>query len=116
MVTSSRVMIWNDPSFGLDAMKPIGPLSRAGTAFPKTDCCFHARIPDWGGYSSPYDGEERSEIRRFHQLNRDCLLESAKERSREMFVFGLVVLTSAWPVIYMVVTVVKLLLKGPPLQ
>jgi len=31
-------------------------------------------------------------------------------------VFALVVLASAWPVIYMVVTVVKLLSKGRPLQ
>jgi len=31
-------------------------------------------------------------------------------------VFALIVLASAWPVIYMVVTVVKLLGKGRPLQ
>jgi hypothetical protein len=29
-------------------------------------------------------------------------------------VFALIVLTSAWPVLYMVVTVVKLLSKGRP--
>jgi hypothetical protein len=33
-----------------------------------------------------------------------------------MFVFALVVLAAAWPVAYMVVTVVKLLLKGHPLD
>ena len=32
-----------------------------------------------------------------------------------MAVFGVVVIASAWPVIYMVITVVKLLLKGRPL-
>jgi hypothetical protein len=31
-------------------------------------------------------------------------------------VFALIVLTSAWPVLYMVVTVVKLLSKGRPLD
>jgi len=31
-------------------------------------------------------------------------------------VFGFIVLTAAWPVIYMIVTVVKLLSKGRPLD
>jgi hypothetical protein len=31
-------------------------------------------------------------------------------------VFAFIVVTAAWPVIYMVVTVVKLLSKGRPLQ
>jgi len=43
-------------------------------------------------------------------------LESARERTKEAFVFALVVLTAAWPVIYMVVTVVRLLSKGRPLN
>jgi hypothetical protein len=33
-----------------------------------------------------------------------------------MAVFALIVLTSAWPVLYMVVTVVKLLIRGRPLD
>jgi hypothetical protein len=33
-----------------------------------------------------------------------------------MTVFAAVVIASAWPVIYMIVTVVKLLLKGRPLD
>jgi hypothetical protein len=33
-----------------------------------------------------------------------------------MVVFAFIVVTAAWPVIYMVVTVVKLLSKGRPLQ
>jgi hypothetical protein len=43
------------------------------------------------------------------------MAESRRERATEMAVFALVVLASAWPVIYMVVTVVKLLLRGRPL-
>lgn len=43
-------------------------------------------------------------------------MESARERAKEMVVFAIVVLASAWPVIYMVVTVVKLLSKGRPLD
>jgi hypothetical protein len=33
-----------------------------------------------------------------------------------MAVFAVIVLTSAWPVVYMIVTVVKLLGKGQPLN
>jgi hypothetical protein len=33
-----------------------------------------------------------------------------------MAAFAVIVLTSAWPVVYMVVTVVKLLSKGRPLN
>lgn len=44
------------------------------------------------------------------------MMISARERATEMVVFALVVLASAWPVIYMVITVVKLLLKGRPLD
>jgi hypothetical protein len=33
-----------------------------------------------------------------------------------MVVFAFIVVTAAWPVIYMVITVVKLLSKGRPLQ
>jgi hypothetical protein len=43
-------------------------------------------------------------------------MEAARERAKEMAVFALIVLASAWPVIYMVITVVELLSKGRPLQ
>ena len=43
-------------------------------------------------------------------------MESARERFCEALVFALVVAASAWPVIYMVITVVKLLLRGRPLD
>jgi hypothetical protein len=33
-----------------------------------------------------------------------------------MAAFAVIVLTSAWPVVYMIVTVVKLLSKGRPLD
>jgi hypothetical protein len=49
---------------------------------------------------------------RFHRLSRDLLLESARERVWEGIVFGLVVAVSAWPVIYMIVVVVNLLLRS----
>ena len=47
---------------------------------------------------------------------REFRIEAARERAKEMAVFALIVLASAWPVIYMLVTVVKLLSTGRPLQ
>jgi hypothetical protein len=44
------------------------------------------------------------------------MLESARERAKEMYVFALVMLTAAWPVGYMIYSVVKLLLRGRPLD
>jgi hypothetical protein len=81
-----------------------------------TDYFFHSGLGEWRGHSSPYDDDGGSDVRKFHNFSREFLLESARERSREMAVFLLVILTSAWPVIYMVVTVVKLLWKGQPLD
>ena len=63
----------------------------------------------WCGFPSPYHGKGDPAIRKFNSFSREFLLESARERAKEMAVFALVVLAAAWPVIYMVVTVVKLL-------
>jgi hypothetical protein len=96
-------------------MKPLAPFSSGKRRLPLIDHCFHAGFRDWGRDYSSQDDEHRARLRTFHRLSRDLLLESARERAWEMFVFGLVVAASAWPVIYMVVTVVKLLLRGRPL-
>ena len=92
-------------------MKPTPPFSP--DQFPKTDSCFHPGFGRSGGYWAPSedDGEPRE-----RNLAQQYLIESARERAKEMWVFGAVVLASAWPVIYMIVTVVKLLLKGRPLD
>ena len=97
-------------------MKPSAPFSGSKRSWPRIECFFHAGFENWRGYSSPYDGEDRSDIRRFHDFSRKYLMESARERAREMVVFAFVVAASAWPVIYMVITVVKLLLRGRPLD
>ena len=62
------------------------------------------------GYSPGNDGERR----RFHNLSREFLTESAREQKREMFVLSLIVLASAWPVISMIVTVVHLICTRHP--
>jgi hypothetical protein len=97
-------------------MKPPAPSGTSRGSWPLTDCFFHAGLENWRGNSSPFDGEDRSEVRRFHDFSRKYLLESARERTCEMVVFALVVAASAWPVIYMVITVVKLLMRGRPLN
>ena len=97
-------------------MKPRSPSTGGKGQFPHTDYFFHSGFGEWRGYHSPYDGEDRSGSRNFYNLGREFRLEAARERAKEMAVFALIVLTSAWPVLYMVVTVVKLLSKGRPLQ
>jgi hypothetical protein len=100
------IAYWNDPSYRVSAMKPSAPFGKTRSSSPLTDYFFHAGLENWRGYSSPFDGDEedRSEVRRFHAFSREFLLESARERAREMVVFAFVVVASAWPVIYMVVT------------
>ena len=98
-------------------MKPRSPSTGGKGQFPQTDYFFHSGFGQWhGGYFSPYDGEERYGFRNFYNLGREFRIEAARERAREMAVFALIVLTSAWPVLYMVVTVVKLLIRGRPLD
>ena len=94
-------------------MKPTCPCD-GSRRFPQTDYFFHAGIGEWRGYSSSWDGDDGSELRRFRNLSRDFLLEAARDRTKEMAVFAVIVVTSAWPIIYMVVTVVKLLGNESP--
>src|SRR5881397_4302357 len=97
-------------------MKPRSPSTGKGR-FPQTDYYFHSGFGHWhGGYFSPNDGEDRSDFSNFYNLGREYRLEAARERAKEMAVFAVIVLTSAWPVIYMIVTVVKLLSKTRPLN
>ena len=75
-----------------------------------TECFFQSGIESW--HSRWSSGDEDDGFRNFHNLNREYFKESARERATEMAVFVLMILASAWPVIYMVVTVVKLLWRG----
>jgi hypothetical protein len=95
-------------------MKPMFHSAAGKRHFPQTDYFFHSGFGEWRGYASPDDGDSRSEFRNFYNLGREFRIEAARERAKEMAVFALIVATSAWPVIYMVVTVVKLLNRGRP--
>jgi hypothetical protein len=97
-------------------MKPPCPFVPDQRSFPQTDYFFQSGFEHWRGSSFPYDGDDNSDVRKFHNFSREFLRESARERTKEMVVFALVVLTAAWPVIYMVVTVVELLSTGRPLD
>jgi hypothetical protein len=89
-------------------------LRAAKRQFPRPACFFQSGIGEWRGYWSPYDGEKGSGFHNFRSLSREYFTECSRERAKETTVFALVALTSAWPVIYMVITVVKLLAKGGP--
>ncbi len=94
-------------------MKPIGESATGKRRrFPLTDYFFHSGLDQWRGFSS-YGGDD--DVHKFYNFTREFLLESARERAKEMAVFSVVVIAAAWPVIYMVIIVGKLLLKGRPL-
>lgn len=95
-------------------MKPTFLSAGEKRRFPQTDYFFHSEMGAWRGYS-PHD-DDGSEFRNFYNLSREFMMVAARERATEMVMFGLVVVASAWPVIYMMITVVKLLLKGRPLD
>jgi hypothetical protein len=95
-------------------MKPTGPSAAGKRRFPETDYLFHSGSARWRGHFSPYDGERRPEFRTFDNLRREFRIEAARELAKEMVAFALILLAAAWPVIYMLVTVVKLLSKGQP--
>jgi hypothetical protein len=79
--------------------------------FPRTDYFFQTGAGRWHGYWSNDDGEFRH-----YNLGREYLIEAARERAKEMAVFAVILVASAWPVIYMIVAVVQLLHKGRPLD
>ena len=81
---------------------------------PRTAYFFQSGVGEWRGSWSSYDGEKGSGFHNFRSLSRQYFTESSRERAKETTVFALVALTSAWPVIYMVITVVKFLSKGRP--
>jgi hypothetical protein len=76
--------------------------------FPRTDFFFNSGTGGWHGYWSSDDSQQ---FRRYN-LGREYLIESARERAKEMAVFAIILATAAWPVIYMIVSVVQLLHKG----
>jgi hypothetical protein len=97
-------------------MKPPPPFARRGKRhFPLVEACFQSDLSGWGGSFWPGD-EDDSPAHRFNELNREFLLESRRERRREVIVFAVVMLVAFWPVLYMIYSVVTLLLHGNPLD
>ena len=97
-------------------MKPVSPSTRAKGRFPHTDYFFHSGSGEWRGHFWSSDGEDGSRFRKLFDLGREYRIEAARERAREMAVFAVIVVTSAWPVVYMIVTVLRLLSRGRPLD
>ena len=80
--------------------------------FPRTDCFFQSGAGRWHGYWSNNDD---GQFRRYN-LGREYLIESARERAKEMAAFAVILVAAAWPVIYMIVSVVQLLHRGRTLD
>ncbi len=86
-------------------MKPTSQFD--DSRFPRIDYFFQPGAGRWHGYW-PNDDDQ---FRRYN-LGREYLVEAARERAKEMAVFGIILIAAAWPVIYMIITVVQLLNKG----
>ena len=102
-------MFWNDPSYGSASVKPKPQFD--DNRFPRTDFFFQSGTSGWQGYWPSDDGNFRR-----YNLGREYLIEAARERAKEMVVFAVILVAAAWPVIYMIVSVVQLLHKGRPLD
>jgi hypothetical protein len=75
-----------------------------GGRFPRTDYFFHSGGDRWHGYWSGDDGRQ---FRR-HNLGREYLVESARERAKEMAVLGILLCAAAWPTVLVIIEVVRL--------
>ena len=72
--------------------------------YPRCDYRLQSGADFSGGFASPYDDGNR----RFYNLSRECLAESAREQKCELLVLSLIGLACAWPFISMVVAVLHL--------
>ena len=79
--------------------------------FPPIDYFFQSGMEEWRG-SSPFDRSDR--FRNLRSLSREYYGAAAREHLKELIVFGLVVVTSAWPIIYTAFVIVRLLSKDHP--
>src|SRR5438046_5398690 len=91
---------------GPQNMKPTCQFVNGNRRLPLTDFLFQSGFDHWRGYSWS-SGDEPD---KFHNFSRQFLLESRREQKKEMIVFAFVMLTAAWPVIYMIISIVQLLL------
>ena len=100
------------PVCQIDSRRAAAESDSVARRFPPTDYFLQSRIEEWRGFSSPHDGQNR--FRNFRNLTREYYGTAAQEQLKEMIAFGVVVAASAWLVIYTVIVIVRLLLKGHP--
>jgi hypothetical protein len=81
-------------------VKPICQLEEP--KFPRTDYFFQAYTGPWHG------GDDDQPFRRRHNLGREYLVESARERAKEMAVLAILLCAAAWPTVLVIVEVVRL--------
>jgi hypothetical protein len=70
--------------------------------FPRTDCFFQSYGGRWHG------GDGDQPFRRRHNVGREYLVESARERAKEMAVLGILLCAAAWPTVLVIIEVVRL--------
>ena len=80
-------------------MKPICEFEEP--KFPRMDCFFQSYGGRWHG------GDGDQPFRR-HNLGREYLVESARERAKEMAVLGILLCAAAWPTVLVIIEVVRL--------
>jgi hypothetical protein len=68
--------------------------------FPKTDYFFQASPGGWHGW-----GDDQP-FRR-PNVGREYLVESARERTKDMMVLGILLLAASWPTILVIVEVIR---------
>ena len=72
--------------------------------FPRSEYRLQSGADFSGGFASPYDDSNR----RFYNLSRECLAESAREQKCELLVLSLIGLACAWPFVAMILAVLHL--------
>lgn len=80
-------------------MKPICQFEER--RFPETDCFFQAYAGRWRGWDDePFPSRPNP--------GREYLVESARERTKEMIVLGILLFAAAWPTVLVIVEVFRL--------
>ena len=82
-------------------MKPICQFEEP--RFPQTDCFFQTYAGRWRG-----GDDDDQPFRRRYDLGCEYLVESARERAKEMAVLGILLCAAAWPTVLVIIEVVRL--------
>jgi len=80
-------------------VKPVCQFARR--KFPQADCFFQASRDGWDGFSA--DGWDFGRP----SIGREYLVKSARGRTKEMIVLGILLLAATWPTVLVIVEVLR---------